>query len=914
MTRSRRSARFIILIASSLIGMALVTGVGAAATVPATMPVIPAPQIPPRTFSVLQYGAVGDGRTLNTAALQKAIDACGRAGGGTVKIPAGRFLTGPLTLTSNLNLQVDKGATLLLSDNPSLYPVTKDRFQDCLSVKDGHDIAITGQGTIDGQGGIWWQRYVKSGPHRPFLVVLTGCRRVLVRDVTLANSPMFHLVPQKCRDVRIENIHITAPEAAKNTDGLDPSGWNFLITGCTFDVGDDCIALKPSGRIEEGQPACRDFLITNCVFRHGHGMSVGGQTPGGLENMTVRDCAFDATDAGIRLKASRGAGGLVENLTYENLTMKNVKVPILITSYYNGNSPTDKTLDPAQDPAQPVTATTPIWRHIRIRRVTAAGGKTAGQILGLAEMPISDVTLTDVNISARKGMEIIHARGVRFVNSRVTAQVGAPIIREDAEVSGLDRAANAPTPTFSVLQYGAVPDGKTKNTDAIARAVAACAAAGGGRVLFPAGTYLTGPIQLRSHIDLHLEPGATVLFSRDHGDYPLVVTRYEGLRAVRCQSPIGGDGLEDVSLTGAGVFDGQGETWRPAKKSKLPDAAWSALVESGGYVDDATGTWWPSQAARDGAVAVPKLQAAGSTRPEDYAPYKDFLRPTLVELSNCRHVTLDGPTFCNSPNWNLHLLLSDDVTVRNVTSFNVWWAQNGDGIDLDSCRRVLIADSMFNAGDDGICLKSGKNEEGRRLGRPTEDVTIRNCTVYRGHGGVVIGSEMSGGVRRVTAQNCVFDGTDIGLRFKSARGRGGVVEHIRASGLEMSDIVTTAILFDMYYTGGAPTDPATDGGGIASPPPVDASTPRFRDFHIQDVTCADAKSAVLIRGLPEMPIENITLDGVRIASEGGVSLVDAKDITLRNVRVEAQRRPSLQLERVRGLTLSRVQGLTQARS
>jgi len=398
-----------------------------------------------------------------------------------------------------------------------------------------------------------------------------------------------------------------------------------------------------------------------------------------------------------------------------------------------------------------------------------------------------------------------------------------------------------------------------------------------------------------------------VLFSRDHDDYPLIVTRFEGLAAVRSQSPLWGENLKNVAITGQGVFDGQGETWRPAKQSKVPAEAWAALVASGGYVDEAGGMWWPSKAAAEGDAAVRTLQksAAGKApNPDDYKPYRDFLRPTLVELVNCQGVLLDGPTFQNSPAWNIHILLSDNVTVRNVTSFNPWYAQNGDGIDLDSCRHVTLTDSIFDAGDDGICLKSGRDEEGRRLGRPTEDVAIRNCTVYRGHGGVTIGSEMSGGVRNVTVNNCVFDGTDIGLRFKSTRGRGGVVENIQMSDIDMSAIRGAAISFDMYYMVKDPT-----------PEPVSERTPRFRSFALRNITCDGAQSALLIRGLPEMPIEQITLDNVRIASQEGVTLTDARDITLRGVQVKAanaEQQPSLQVKNVENLKMDKVEGLKAA--
>ncbi len=231
-------------------------------------------------------------------------------------------------------------------------------------------------------------------------------------------------------------VHIVAPETAPNTDGLDPSGWNFLVTRCTFDVGDDCIAVKPSGRIDPAQPSCRNITITDCVFHHGHGLSVGGQTPGGLDGLTVRNCTFDGTEAGIRLKASRGAGGLVQNLTYENLTMTGVKNAIDISSYYNGSSPGGGKVDPAQDTAQPVTETTPIWRHITIRHVTATGGQSAGRIIGLPEMPVSDMTLTDVSIFAHQGLQITHAKDVRFVNTRISAKSEPPVVLEGAQMTG----------------------------------------------------------------------------------------------------------------------------------------------------------------------------------------------------------------------------------------------------------------------------------------------------------------------------------------------------------------------------------------------------------------------------------------------------------------------------------------------
>jgi polygalacturonase len=263
----------------------------------------------------------------------------------------------------------------------------------------------------------------------------------LVRDVTLQNSPMFNLVPQRCRDVLIDNVRIQDPFNSPNTDGIDPSGWNFLITNCHIDVGDDCIALKPSVitaaaaalKPSANSLSCENFLISNCQFLHGHGMSIGNPSPGGARNITVRDCTFDGTEAGIRMKSHRGAGGIVEDLTYENLTMKNVKVAILITSYYP-----EIPKAPENDPSQSDGLNTPIWRHIRISHVTAIGGQQAARIIGLAEMPVTDVQLDHVNISAQMGMQIVHAKGIHFSDSTVTAASGPVLISHDAEVTGLN--------------------------------------------------------------------------------------------------------------------------------------------------------------------------------------------------------------------------------------------------------------------------------------------------------------------------------------------------------------------------------------------------------------------------------------------------------------------------------------------
>jgi polygalacturonase len=395
---------------------------------------IPLPVIPAATFNVTNYGAVGDGTTMNTTAIQKTISACSAAGGGTVLVPAGRFLAGPLTLASSLNLQLDAGATLFISDDRATYPLRNNRYQDALTVSRAHDIEISGKGTIDGQGQKWWDSFRADNlmPHRPYLITLTDCTNVAVLDVTLRNSPMFHLAPKNCTDVTIRGITITSPPAAPNTDGIDPSGWNFLITGCTIDTGDDNIAVKPG---EGRTPGNKNLTITHCKFLHGHGMSVGSGTRGGLEDMTVSDCTFDGTDSGIRIKSSRGNGGLLQNCTYTDLAMNNVKHPIYIIDYYpERNAPKD----PSASATEPVGPATPIDRNITIRNLTATNCPTAGTIYGLPESPISNLTLDHVNISAATGLEIYFARDIRFSASKIKVESGTPLILYDAKPTGLE--------------------------------------------------------------------------------------------------------------------------------------------------------------------------------------------------------------------------------------------------------------------------------------------------------------------------------------------------------------------------------------------------------------------------------------------------------------------------------------------
>lgn len=443
-----------------------------------------------------------------------------------------------------------------------------------------------------------------------------------------------------------------------------------------------------------------------------------------------------------------------------------------------------------------------------------------------------------------------------------------------------------PDETFNIKDYGAVGDGIQLNTKAINDTIEACAAVGGGKVVIPAGIWLTGPICLKSNIHLHVEFGSLVLFTSDYEAYPLIMSSFEGEPVVRCQSPIDGEGLENVAITGPGTFDGLGEHWRPVKKWKMTDLQWEKLISSGGVVDEEKQIWWPTERAKNGAGLLAELRKQGAEHIEDYLPVREFLRPNLVSLRRCKRVLLDGPTFQNSPAWNVHPWLCQHVTIQNVKIRNPWYSQNGDGLDLESCRYATVRDSVFDVGDDAICIKSGKNEAGRALGVPSEDILVERCSVYSGHGGIVIGSEMSGGIRNLRINDCLFSGTDKGIRFKTVRGRGGIVENIYITNINMSAIKKEAIIFQMYYE----KDDIDD-----TIHPVTEETPIFRSIAMENITCSGAESAVVLKGLPEMPLEGLVFKDISIVAEYGIDASDAKDIEFENYSGNSKEGPLVSL-------------------
>lgn len=435
--------------------------------------------------------------------------------------------------------------------------------------------------------------------------------------------------------------------------------------------------------------------------------------------------------------------------------------------------------------------------------------------------------------------------------------------------------------TFNIVNYGAQAGGIALNTQAINTAIDSCSARGGGTVLIPAGLWLTGPITLRSHVNLHLKKGALVQFTDDHSQYPLVRTNWEGMEAIRNQSPVSGADLEDVAITGAGILDGAGLAWRPLKKSKITGSEWKKIVDSGGVLNDAKDTWYPTERALRGSTMNRAGVVAEGFDEAKALEIKEFLRPNMVSLVRCTRVLIDGPTFQNSPAWTLHPLMCSHLTLKNVAVKNPAYAQNGDGVDVESTRFFRIEDCVFDTGDDGICLKSGRNEEGRKRGMPTTDGIIAGCTVYKAHGGIVIGSEMSGGVRNIFASGCTFLGSDIGLRFKTTRGRGGVVEDIYISNINMTDIPAEAILFDMYYNGKEAAE------ALKNPEmdklPVTEETPVFRRFYFNNIACRGAEHAIYVQGLPEMNVRDIQIENSVFHTTHGFTCVEGDGIRLKNV-------------------------------
>ncbi len=429
-------------------------------------------------------------------------------------------------------------------------------------------------------------------------------------------------------------------------------------------------------------------------------------------------------------------------------------------------------------------------------------------------------------------------------------------------------SAFAAQSNFNVLDYGAKNDGSARSTAAIRRAIEAAHAAGGGTVYFPAGTYVTGSIQLVSNLVLSIDAGATLRFHTDLSEYPLVRGRYEGTEAITPAPLIGGENLENVTITGRGTLTTDNAEWIRATNKPEAKAMWESIY-----------------ARTENHQAIPDA---------DYRKAAPFLRPSFIRPMNSRNVLIEGVHIVGSSMWTLHILYCENVVIRNVI-VETYPGHNTDGVDIDSSREVRISDSFFSTGDDAICLKSGKDADGRRVNRSTENVTITNSTIQHGHGAVVLGSETAGSIRNVVASNIVSQHTDKGVRIKSGRARGGVVENIRFDNWIIEDPAGAAIEVTNYYTK-IPDEPMSE------------RTPIFRNIVISRMTVNRAPTAVSIEGLPEMPISGLRLMDIIANAKTGLQAYNTSGMELHNIKIVPAAGPAFQIRKSAGLELDSVEG------
>lgn len=435
-----------------------------------------------------------------------------------------------------------------------------------------------------------------------------------------------------------------------------------------------------------------------------------------------------------------------------------------------------------------------------------------------------------------------------------------------------------PERDFNLNDFGAVGDGKTLNTEAFKKAINSISEQGGGRLIVPAGIWLTGPIEIKSNLDFHVQEGAIVQFTSDLKQFPL---RQSSSGKIDVTPPIWGDNLKNVAFTGTGVFDGAGEAWRPVKKFKVSDAFWSDLLAKGGVLSDDGKIWWPTAAAKEGEKLSKEISKKKNATIQDYEPLHNFLRPMMFTLSKVENLLIDGPTFTNSPKFILNPRQITNLVIRNVTVSNPSWAQNGDAIDISASKNVIIYNAKVNAGDDGICMKSsGESKDGEpRL----QNVIIAECTVNRAHGGFVIGSNTDGGMNNIFVSNCTFDGSDTGIRVKSNSGRGGEVQNIFIENITMHNIKKQAVIFDTSYTD-APVGATKESQEAQK---TGDRIPYLHHFFISNITVTASESAFLFIGLPEKPIQDIYFKNIRISSKENTAVKGeyAENIVFENVTV-----------------------------
>jgi polygalacturonase len=433
----------------------------------------------------------------------------------------------------------------------------------------------------------------------------------------------------------------------------------------------------------------------------------------------------------------------------------------------------------------------------------------------------------------------------------------------DAWQRAADIVRNMKPPTFpgrvfDVTKYGAIGDGRTLATRAIAQAIDACTAAGGGRVVVPAGTFLTGAVHLRSNVNLHVEAGATLLFDTNPANYPLVFTRWEGMELMNYSPLVYARKQKNIAITGPGTLDGQGsaEHWWPWK------GKWDGTTKYGyeeGMPDQRPARARLFQLAEDGVPVEKRVFGDGS-----------MLRPPFIQPYDCENVLIEGVTLRNSPFWNIHPVLCKNITLRGVTVYG--HGPNNDGCDPESVDHMLIENCSFDTGDDCIAVNSGRNADGRRLHTPSQNIVIRNCRMKEGHGGVVVGSQISGGARFVFAENCQMDSPDLwyAIRFKNNALRGGLLENFYYRDLEVGRVGKAAITCDFNYEEG----------------PDGPFTPKLRNVVVERLHVKNAIRVLDSQGLPKAPVGDLTLRDCSFEGVSQPSIVKyTREVTLEKVRV-----------------------------
>lgn len=417
-----------------------------------------------------------------------------------------------------------------------------------------------------------------------------------------------------------------------------------------------------------------------------------------------------------------------------------------------------------------------------------------------------------------------------------------------------------PEDKFNIKEFGGVADGKFDNTEVFARAMSACSQAGGGTIVVPEGEWYTGPIHFKSNVHLKLEKGAVISFSDKFEDYlPVVFTRWEGNECYNYSPLIYASNCENIAITGEGKLQGNGEKWWPWKQTQ--HAAAKELYD----------------AEYNGIAVEDRIFGR-----------EEGLRPQFIQPINSKNILIEGITIVDGPMWTVHPVYCENTIVRDLEILTE--GPNTDGINPDSCKNTLIEDCYFETGDDCVAIKSGINEDGRRVNKATENLVVRNCESKEGHGGVVIGSETSGGIKNVHVHNCTFNGGDRGIRLKSMRGRGGCVENILFEDIEINNLRHQGIILNMYYD-------------MTTIEPRGELPPLFKNITIRNIKGKNINQPIILRGLPEKKMKNVTLENIKLNGKKALKATNLAGLHLKNIELKVEAEEQFKFKNVSDLNI-----------